>query len=338
MSQLVREIGEFAVIDRLRRILPPSMRESPSVDLGIGDDAASWIPTPDKRSVISTDALIEGNHFRLDWTDWRSLGFKALAVNLSDIAAMGATPVLATITLSLTGDERVGDLEDLYRGLADIGKPHGVVIAGGDIVRDRHGVSIGVTVIGEVDPAKIVLRRGARPGDLIAVTGSLGASAAGLRLLANPELARRSATAGLLIGAQLRPQPRIALGKLLAGWGATAAMDLSDGLVSDLPRLLGASEMDGQVDVDRLPVLPAIRALFPAEWEMLAMTGGEDYELLFTIPPDCVDVAQHEASESGATVTVIGKVAVRIGPVPRMRVTRQGLDLPLPAGGWNHFG
>jgi thiamine-monophosphate kinase len=330
----VRDLGEFAVIDRLAQKLHPSVRSSPAVPLGIGDDAASWQPEAGKAVVVTTDALVEGVHFRVDWTDWRSLGHKMLAVNLSDIAAMGATPRLATIVLGLTGNEPIADLEDLYRGASDIAAAYAVIIAGGDIVRSPGQMFMSVTVLGEVHPARVLRRDGANPGDLVVVSGTLGASAAGMRLLESP---RESATGDLLIAAHLRPVPRVALGSTLADAGVTAAMDLSDGLAGDLRKIIEASGVSVEITVETVPVLPAVRALFPETWLDLALRGGEEYELLMTIPPDRFDDLRAAASGIDATVTAIGRM-VRTGGPPTLVLLDHGVPLYAGDGAFDHFG
>jgi len=305
-GETVSDIGEFALIDRLAAALPPTTGQG--IDLGIGDDAAVWEPTPGTVSVITTDTLIEAVHFRLDWTDWRSLGFKALAVNLSDIAAMGATPRLATFTLGLRGSERVADLVSLYEGIGELAEAHRVAIAGGDIVGSPECLSISVTATGEVTRDRLLRRSGAREGDLIAVSGTIGASAAGLQILTDPARFAGLATTGLLVSAHLQPIPRIALGRLLGQAGATAAMDLSDGLLGDLPKILAASGVGASLDARAFPVAPAVRALFPETWLDLAMRGGEDYELLFTVPPARFDELVRRAEAIGSTLTAVGRI------------------------------
>lgn len=333
----VRDVGEFGLIDRLRAVLPEHVRSGEPVRVGIGDDAAVWTPTPGQVSVITTDTLIEGTHFRLDWTDWRSLGHKMLAVNLSDVASMGARAVLATITLGLSGDERVADLEEMYRGVADLAGPFGVAIAGGDIVRTPGPMLLSVTAIGEA--SRPVLRSGAQPGDIVAVSGTLGASAAGMRLLEHPDLRARATTADLLVAAHLRPHPRLSLGEILADGGVTAAMDLSDGLLGDLPKILAASGVDAAIDGRAVPVAPSIRALFPSAWLEMALRGGEDFELLLTIPPDRFAAFVERAEGVGSTITAIGEITARAGDRSRIMMTdADGNRHDVDAGAFDHFG
>lgn len=328
----IAELGEFTLIDRLRDLLPEAVKRLPPDDTGIGDDAAIWTPPPGAQLVVTTDALVEGNHFRLDWTDWQSLGHKMLAVNLSDIAAMGATPRIATVVIGLTGRERVTDLEALYVGAGHLAEAHGVVLAGGDIVRTHGEVMLGVTLIGSVAHGAAIRRQGANVGDAIVVSGTLGASAAGLALLGQGE--DTSATGPLLRAAQLRPNPRLALGSLLHAAGITAAMDLSDGLIGDLPKIARASGVGAVIDQERLPVLPAVRALFPNQADDFALRGGEDYELLMTIPPDRLPAFIAEGEKIGTTLTPIGEIVPGSGTVS---VRRDGQPVTVATGAFDHF-
>jgi thiamine-monophosphate kinase len=336
-----RDVGEFGLIELLARMLPAEVQSANSLLLGIGDDAAVWQPTPGEQIVVSTDSLVEGVHFRRDWTDWESLGHKTLAVNVSDIAAMGAIPRLAVISLGLDGDERVDDLLAVYRGLGGLARRLGMTIAGGDIVRSPGGLVLHVTALGETRGRRTLTRSGAKAGDLIGVTGTLGASAAGLRLLelAADDPRRRAATADQIMEAHLRPEPRVALGAALLAQGASSAMDLSDGLLGDLPKILAASGVDARLDEGAIPVAAAVRALFPDEWLGLALRGGEDYELLFTAPRQAWDAIEAAARETGAMVTAIGEIdARRAGRSSIELVDRAGRRRTIPHGAYDHFG
>ncbi|MGI8484251.1 MAG: thiamine-phosphate kinase [Thermomicrobiales bacterium] len=337
MAMTVAEVGEFGLIDALGAALPATVRQNAIVEMGIGDDAAIWTPQPGTVSVVTTDTLVEDIHFRLDWTDWESLGFKMLAVNLSDLAAMGAAPRLVTVSLGLRGTERVDDLRTMYAGMGHLAEAHGVIVAGGDIVRSAERLILSVTAIGEVPAGKVLRRNGAEAGDLIAVSGTLGASAAGMEILSHPEKYRDLATTGLLIAAHLRPNPRLALGQLLADAGATSAMDLSDGLLGDLPRILKASGAGARIDSRMLPVAPALRALFPERnrWRDMALRGGEDHELLFTIPPDRFDELRERSGAIGATVTTIGEITGDASAITLIEL--DGTSSPVVAGAFDHF-
>lgn len=334
------DTDEFALIELLRDALPPSVREPDGVTLGIGDDAAAWMPTPGSSVVISTDSLIERIHFRLDWSTWADIGHRALAVNLSDIAAMGATPALATIGLGLTGQETVADVVSAYRALGALAERSGCAVASGDIVASPTAVLWHVTVLGEAAAGRILTRAGARPGDLIVVSGTLGAAAAGIELLrvGPDDPRRRAATADLLLAAHRRPEPRLALGRALLDGAATAAMDLSDGLFGDLPKLLRASGVAAEIDAPSIPVAAAVRALFPDRWFELATRGGEDFELLATVPPDRFDALADAASALGSTLTPIGTVLPLRPGQSRVRLRdATGQVRPVHEGAYRHF-
>jgi len=336
----VRDVGEFGLIDLLATSLPAEVRAGTNLPLGIGDDAAIWQPTWGERVVVTTDSLVEGVHFRRDWTDWESLGHKALAVNVSDLAAMGAIPKLGVISLGLDGEERIGDLQALYKGLGELARRLGMTIAGGDIVRSPQGLILHVTAIGETRDQRALTRAGANAGDLIGVTGTLGASAAGLSLLGfdSVDPRRRAATADLLIGAHLRPEPRVALGAALLEAGATSAMDLSDGLLGDLPKILAASRVAARLDEGAIPVAAAVQALFPDDWIELALRGGEDYELLFTAPHHTWNAIEDAVRQVGGSVAAIGEIVARgSGPSTIELVGRNGGQRIVSAGAYDHF-
>lgn len=336
----MREVGEFGLIEALTAVLPAAVRAGAGLRIGIGDDAAVWTPAPGASLIVTTDSLVDGVHFRRDWTDWASLGHKSLAVNLSDVAAMGGAPRVAVVTLGLRGDERVRDLEELYSGLGALASRTETLMAGGDIVASPEAFTIHVTVLGETIGTRVLTRSGARPGDLVAVSGAIGASAAGYRLLlaGEDDPRRNAATADLLIAAHLRPEPRIALGHVLVDHGATAAMDLSDGLFGDLPKVLARSGAGAEIDAASLPVAAAVRALFPRDWLDLATRGGEDYELLFTAPPDAFETIRVAAAEIEATVTAIGEIVERDEVAPLRMQGLDGVVRPVEAGAFDHFG
>lgn len=340
-AETVRDIGEFGLIERLRAALPPEASTAPSLLLGIGDDAAVWSPPNAETLVISTDSLVENVHFRLDpgWSSWADVGHKALAVNLSDLAAMGAGAGLAVVTLALTGSELVTDLEEGYRALGALAARSGCLVAGGDIV-SSPAVAIHLTVVGQPTGDHVLQRDGARPGDLIGVSGTLGASAAGLRLLQmdDSDPRRLATTASELVAAHRRPEPRLALGRLLVAHGVSAAMDLSDGLLGDLPKILAASGVAASIDIGRIPVAAAVRALFPEAWQELAMRGGEDFELLFTIPETAWPALAEAATDVAATVTPIGRITRHEGARPMLSLRQHdGTNTTADRGAFDHF-
>ena len=339
-NRRVHDVGEFGLIELLAASLPAEVRAATNLQLGIGDDAAVWQPTPGEHVVMTTDTLVESVHFRRDWTDWESLGHKALAVNASDLAAMGASPKLALISLGLGGEERVGDMRALYSGLGALACRLEMTIAGGDVVRSPQGLILHVTAIGETRGRRVLTRSGANAGDVIGVTGTLGASAAGLSLLGlePDDPRRRAATADQLVEAHLRPEPRVTLGAVLLEQGATSAMDLSDGLLGDLPKILAASRVAARLNEAAIPVAAAVQALFPGEWMDFALRGGEDYELLFTAPRRSWDAIERGVGQAGGTVTDIGEVVSRGLDWPRIEL--EGLDgsrRAVSVGAFDHF-
>lgn len=323
-------IGEFGLIDALIARL-----DRPRDGLGIGDDAAAWSATPGTVVVATTDMLVEGIHFRLDWTTPRDLGWKALAVNLSDLAAMGARPGRGLISVALLSDQ-VELVEELYEGLSELARQSGTLIVGGDTVRTPGPLIINVALLGEADPDRLLRRNGAVEGDLLVLTGPVGASAAGLDLLLRDDreaLARPEAAA--LLAAHHRPIPQLAAGVALAALGLRCAIDVSDGVASEAWHLARASGVAVEIDVDRLPLaLEAVALLGDDRARDLALSGGEDYQLLFAVAePRLAEVTAALAHECAPTV--IGRVTgVRTGGDVVLR-SRRRID-PV-AGGYTAF-
>ncbi|MCH8206316.1 MAG: thiamine-phosphate kinase, partial [Chloroflexi bacterium] len=255
---LVRDTGEFQLIEMLANTI--AERNRAQVDsltqrgfrlrLSIGDDAAAW-EAPSGTTVLTTDTLVEGVHFDLRHIGWRDLGWKTLAVSLSDVAAMGCLPTFSTVTLGLRGDLPVDGLVEMYRGMQDACRRYGGVIVGGDVVRSPvFFATVAIEGMAEVGvdglPPKLLTRDAASPGDRIAVTGHLGCSAGGLRMMTQ-RLRFDEATSRHLTDAHNRPEPRVAEGAALARAGANAAIDVSDGVLDDLRKLCKASGVDAVV-------------------------------------------------------------------------------------------
>lgn len=306
----------------------------------MGDDAAVLAPRPETEILVTTDVLVERVDFNLSAWSFERLGEKALAVNLSDIAAMGGRPLVFFVALSLPARARVREAEALYKGLGRVARRYGVVLGGGD-VSAAPCWSIAVTVIGEVARGRALTRSGARPGDLLCVTGTLGDSMAGLELLRRGArrlrgLSRRHAQ--WLIDRHQRPTPRLAIGARLAQHRlATAGIDLSDGLAGDVRRLCEASGVGVEIDPATLPLSRPLRAYAATarrEATEFALGGGEDFELLVTVTPR--QLGRVKRLVVGDTpLTVIGRVM----PLTRglKVVDTTGRRRHLPDSGYRHF-
>ena len=329
----VSELGEFALIDRLARSL--GGQAAGRLAIGIGDDAAVW-RAEGGALIATTDTLVAGVHFLPERTPWRDLGWKALAVNVSDVAAMGGTPELALVTLGVPPETEVARVDELYQGLAEAGEAFGAVIAGGDIVR-APVFFVSVTLMGraEVDAAgePLVLRRdAAQAGDLVAVTGSLGGAAGGLIALRDGGL--DDSTASALIERHLRPQPRLRAGQAALRAGLRCAIDVSDGLIQDLGHVCRASGLGAVVRSDALPIDPALAAAFaPEEALGLATAGGEDYELVLVGAPEKIEAA---GRDSDVPLTVIGEMVAAERHEAKL-LDGSGREIALPTQGWDHL-
>jgi thiamine-monophosphate kinase len=324
----VSEIGEFGLIDLLAKIAPEGGPEHRML-VGIGDDAAAW-RGDDSTVLATTDAMVEGVHFTRG-TPWWELGWKALAVNLSDIAAMGGMPAYALVDLSLPGDSEVEDVARLYRGMADLANQHKVAIVGGNIT-SAPVVMIAITVIGRGLKEGLLRRSAAVPGDRIAVTGCLGSAAVGLRMLKD-NLKLAPETVAFLRKAHLQPQPRIPEGQALVKRGVRTAIDISDGLVADLGHLCAASKVGATVRVNAVPIHPLVKEAFGKDALRLALTGGEDYELLFTASERIIDDVKASLG-ADSPVTVIGEIGDGAGVV---LLGEDGRPYHIDGHGWDHF-
>ncbi len=292
--------------------------------LGVGDDAALLRVPQDRELVVATDTLVEGRHF-LAGIEARSVGHQALAVNLSDLAAMGAEPAWALLSLSLPEVDEAW-LDEFAAGFFALADRCGIELVGGDTVRGPRVIT--VTALGLVEPGTALRRDGARPGDGVYVSGTPGEAAAGLELLRN---GRREQAPGL-VRRQLYAEPRLALGRALRGL-ASAAMDVSDGLAGDLARLCAASGVGAELQLERLPVSAGLRAsLPPAEAEHCVLYGGDDYELLFTLPA-ARETRLADAIGESCTVTRIGRIVAQGG----LRAWRDDRVVDIEARGHDHF-
>ncbi|PYS85298.1 MAG: thiamine-phosphate kinase [Acidobacteria bacterium] len=343
--------GEFDFIERIRRQelrrLAVHKHSSlithhSSLLIGIGDDAAVIRQRSGFDTVITTDLLVEGIDFHLEryGARPRDLGHKALAVSLSDVAAMGARPRFCLISVGLPAARwRSNFLEEFYAGVRALADRHGVSIIGGDTSRTPERVVIDSIVLGEVKRGRAVLRSGARPGDQIFVTGALGGAAAGLKVLEGRAVSqsrvKRARAQRQLILRQSSPEPRVEWGLLLGERRlATAMIDLSDGLSSDLAHLCRESRVGARVDAALLPVDPLLKSTSAGEDGALslALNGGEDFELLFTVRPR--DIAKLPESLGSVPATRVGEVTGERGKIKLLRDAR---ERPLKPAGFEHF-
>ncbi|HZK16447.1 MAG TPA: thiamine-phosphate kinase [Solirubrobacterales bacterium] len=324
-------MGEFELIDRIRQRLP---RAGSRVRLGSGDDAA--IAVPGGATATSVDALVDGVHFRREWSSPAQIGAKALAAALSDLAAMGAEPGEAYVVLGVPTDLDEDGCLELLDGMAALAAETETTLAGGDVTR-APVLTLAVTVVGHAgNPDELVTRSGARPGDALVVTGELGGAAAGLLLLeqqagqdvpqvGGPHGYSTRGTSSGPVARQLEPRPRLAAGQALAAAGATAMIDLSDGLGGDAAHVAAASGGGLRIDAGALPIQAGVAAVAVAAGRdplELATGGGEDYELLAALPPDRLDAAAAAVEKQGTKLTRIGEV-----------VAGEGVEIRLPDGG-----
>lgn len=332
----VSDLGEFGLIDRLADVLAGegSGALSGRLAVGIGDDAAVW-RGEGEAIIATTDTLVQGVHFLAERPAWRDLGWKALAVNVSDIAAMGGRPSFALVTLALRGSEDAEALDALYAGLAEAAEAWEVAIAGGDIVRANE-MMISIALIGhaELDESgePLVLRRNAATaGDVIAVTGALGGAAAGLQALR--EGTQDSENARALIERHMRPEPRVDAGLAAIAAGVRCAIDVSDGLLQDIGHICKASRVGAVVWRDKVPIDPALRDYDPDAALRYAVAGGEDYELVLVGASEQIEAI---ARAIAVPVAVIGEMVIDSDAQAKL-LDESAREIDVPAGGWDHL-
>lgn len=335
------ELGEFGLIERIKAKFPLQIESS---RLGIGDDAAEISLAKDSNLVISTDLLIEGIHFDLSYSPLAHLGYKAVVVNLSDIAAMNAIPTQILVSIAVSNRFSLEAIDTLYEGIAQACQAYRVDLVGGDTSSSRSGLIISVTAIGYQNPAKIVKRTGAKPGDLICVSGDLGSAYMGLQILdrekkvfeVNPDMQPEiNEEQSYLIGRQLKPEARTDVIFDLADVGIvpTSMMDISDGLASELLHISKESQVGMHIFEDKLPI-ENLTKLASSDFGLspitCALNGGEDYELLFTVPQ-----SDYEAVLKLNDITIIGVVKEKsTGNILNLK---SGQAVDIKAQGWIHF-
>ncbi|HEY2389392.1 MAG TPA: thiamine-phosphate kinase [Candidatus Binatia bacterium] len=328
MTDRLRDRGEQALLEAIRHLIPESMLTSAGVHIGPGDDAAVLAPRRDPL-LLTTDAMVEGVHFRRPWLSPHALGRRAFEVSASDVAAMGGTVVGALLAVAAPPKLPARDLRAIVAGVRDGARAAGGALVGGNLA-SADVLSLTVTVLG-VSPAKPVTRAGGRAGDQLFVTGTLGGAALGVRTLS-----RRGGRGSAAATRWWRePRARLRAGAVLARRRlATAMIDVSDGLLIDAERLCAASGVAGRIDADRLPLPAALRRVAPAQARALALGGGEDYELLFAVPPARVAVLRAARAALGCPLTHVGELRAGRG----VAVTVGGRTVQAPGRhGHEHF-
>jgi thiamine-monophosphate kinase len=325
----LKELGEFGLIDR---IAADTVYDTTTLLCGIGDDAAVLKPTLGMVQLATADMLVEDIHFTLATiTPWQ-LGYKSLAVNISDIAAMGGIPRHALVSLGLPRHLPVSFVEQLYAGMKQLAAQYHVNIVGGDTVSSPKALVINVTVIGEAEPERVIYRSGARHGDVIAVSGTLGDSAAGLHILMQD---MKFPFADTLIKAHVTPQPQVDIGRMCSQYGVHSMNDISDGLASEIYEICNASNVGARIYEGKLPVSQALAAFAaelgkePAEY---ALYGGEDYQLVFTAAPQ--QLADIQLQLTYITFAVVGEITNERGIT---LVRHDGTEQSILPRGYNHF-
>lgn len=325
----LRELGEFGLIERIRKATP----SGPGVRLGIGDDAA-WVECKKASLLVTSDLLLEGVHFNLKWATFRGLGYKTLAVNLSDLAAMGGSPAYLILSLGIPVDFKAEDVEQFYRGMRALASRSGVALIGGDTSASKR-FFISATLVGYA-PYGAIARSGGRIGDDLYVTGTLGDSALGLQLLKRRKHGAGRHGFAYLLSRHHFPTARLTAGALLARKKLAKAMiDVSDGLLQDLGHICTASGVGAVVYQDALPLSPAYRSWAGRKGPLYALTGGEDYELLF-----CARRRDRQRLER-----IKNKLAVRVTRIGECRPLEEGIrvinaagePVAIPVAGHDHF-
>lgn len=333
----ISSLDERTLIARIRARVPHT---HPDLIIGIadiGDDAAVVRPARNRAEVVTTDMLVEGVHFRREWSSPGDIGAKAVLVNVSDLGAMGAEPRVATLSLALPPSMRVDDFDALIDGVAEAAREARIAIAGGNLTRSPGPLVIDVTAIGAVHARKVLRRDGARAGDEVYVTGTIGASAAGLRWLDRHGVPAASDPAWPAVRRACRPTPPLGAGVALSRAGASrAAIDLSDGLADGLLRLAEGSGVGMRIDGDALPIDASARLVFEAlglDPLTESVAGGDDYELLFT-------VSRRNRGRFRAAARVLRTAATRIGVVIEgagVVISTPAGDRAVAGGGFDHF-
>ena len=331
------KIARVSETDLIVRIQKRFGNKKPQCGIEIGDDAAAVQNESDKLLLLATDILVEGNHFIRGQISFEDLGYKAMAVNLSDIAAMGGTPAYVLISLGLPPDLKLAEFDQLYDGIQEAALKYGVKVVGGDITSSKFGMVINVSITGYADKGKVISQDGAKPGDLIAVTGKLGGSLAGLLTLMNPNLELDPDIRAKALDKHYRPTPRVKEGVLLAATGKIHAMkDISDGLAKEINTIANTSGVKAVVDAAKIPVSPfaeEIARLLNKDPLEMAIQGGEEYELLFTFASKDYNLLNELANRHKISMHLIGQIEEGDGVL----IEASDKIEPLHFKGYQHF-
>lgn len=330
----IEEIGEIGLIEEIKKLLHNGDK---NIIVPIGDDSAVVELGKTKYILFTSDMLVENVHFDLtNYTPYQ-IGYKLLAVNISDIAAMAGIPKYALVSIAAKKKTEVEFIKELYRGILEVSKKNGVLIIGGDTTLSKENLVLDLSLIGEIEPEMVLTRKGAKVGDRILITGNLGASSLGLEIIRNPEL-KKLRSSEFFINAHFYPKPRIREARLAAYNGATAMEDISDGLSTDLHHICYNSGVGAEIYEQKMPFEKDMKKICEnTEKSVLdfALNGGEDYELVFTCPEDkAISIAAIIEYSTGTPVSEIGQI------LPGREVyliMKNGKKSVLKSGGYNHF-
>lgn len=339
--ETIASFGEFALIARLTQGIAASAQRT-DIAVGIGDDCAVLDLGSESLLLATTDSQVEGVHFTLSTSTPEQVGCKALAVNLSDIAAMGGIPRYALVSLVLPANTSLATMDGVYAGLRQEAERYATAIVGGNIASAGTQLVIDITLLGAIERDCVLTRSGARPGDILCVTGTLGASAAGLQTLLQPDLPYAAPALEYVRRCHCTPEPRVQEGRVLSQFGptvVTALLDISDGLSGDLVHLCNASNVGVRLEGAQLPLSPELYDIAkcvahdPLDW---ALHGGEDYELLFTVAPEHVQAVSDEVQTvTGTRVTKIGVMCAASEGMTLLDL--EGGVVPLNVKSWDHL-
>ncbi len=333
----IDDIGEFGLIEEISKLVNKEQKKNGRVSVGIGDDTAVVAPPDADRMLLTTDTMVENVHFNRAYARGQDIGYKAMATNISDIAAMGGQPDFATVTLGLPRDTDVELIKDIYTGLLACGQEYGATIVGGDLTK-ANKIFITVSLTGHASTDLVKLRSYGEPGDIVMVTGSLGGAAAAFKGLKAGARPGRGMPKSLFLRFA-RPIPRLEEGRIAAKAGAGAMQDISDGLLADLKHICEASAHGARIRLHDIPVFPEaarLPGLSKASALRLAITGGEDYELIITAESaKAGKIKTKIEGETGTPVTFIGEITENGSEIEVL--DEEGRKVPQKRAGYEHF-